>query len=211
MKSINEEISALNRSDLPPRAKALYLALMELADSGAKCTAILASLVFKSGMSVSSVIRATKELEKSGFISVFRFDKRGPNTLPNIYTLIHRTEQSCQNDSTCPGKLTGKNNTITTSSTSACHHDSGGAAPDVMGDRLKEYIKIQDILKKYEGHTDFEIESIAFDVVELVGLQGLEAALLKRKTVQSPRRVQLDLEDVIWEQRNASRETNEVA
>jgi hypothetical protein len=88
MKSINEEINALNKSNLLPRAKALYLALMELADRGAKCKAILASLVFKSGMSESSVIRATKELEASGFISVFRFDKRGPNTRPNIYMLI---------------------------------------------------------------------------------------------------------------------------
>lgn len=215
--NISAEIQGLNQSDLQPRAKALYLALMELAGKETKCKAILASLVYKSGMSESSVIRATKELETAGFISVVRSRKKGPGTLPNIYNLLKRAAQSSQIESTSPVSLTDKNlnkteeiaNPLPTNT--ACHHDTRGSAPGVMDDRLQEYRKIHDIVKTYEDPPDQEAVFAAMDVVALIGLQGLETELRKRRTGQSMRKVQYDLEDIVWEQRNASRMGEEVA
>lgn len=103
------EIKELNQSNLQPRAKALYLAFIELAGIETKCKAILASLVNKSGISESSVIRATKELETAGFITVIRSQKIGPSTLPNVYNLLKRAPQSSQIESTSPVSLTDKN------------------------------------------------------------------------------------------------------
>ena len=177
MNNIYKEIQALNKSDLLPRAKTLYLALMEIADSKSKCKPILASLEFKSGLSESTVIRATKELEAAGFISVVRFNKRGPSTLPNVYTLTHRTAQSSQIDSTSPVKLTGKN-TTTSLTTNACHHDTRGVAPSVMDDRLEEYKKIISILEKHQTYfTEEQVAPLAQDVVSQIGLEGLDSKL----------------------------------
>lgn len=214
MNNIYEEIRALNQSDLHSRAKALYLALMELADGNAKCRPILASLVFKSGQSESTVIRATKELEAASFISVARSNKRGPLTPPNIYTLIHRTTQSCQIDSLSPVKLTGKNtnnkdkNTTSSTITNACHHDNRGEAPIVMDDRLMIYKNIIRIIKKHENFIDDETESQAHNVVDLIGLEGLESELRKRRDsriaqgeYQPP--ILKDLRDIVFETRNA--------
>jgi len=184
MKSIDEEISALNRSDLLPRAKALYLALMELADRGAKCKAILASLVYKSGISESSVIRATKELEAAGFISVVRFAKRGPSTSPNFYTLIHRAIQSCRIDSTSPVKLTSKNNNnkeedtiISSTITNACHPDTWGEAPSVRDDRPEYIHDLIYLLKRYGGYNyvEEEVLPLALEIVSLIGIDEFES------------------------------------
>ena len=184
MKSIYEEIQALNQSDLLPRAKSLYLALMELAEGTTMCKAILASLVFKSGMSESSVIRATKELESAGFISVARFDKRGPSTPPNIYTLIHRTVQSCQIDSTSTVKSTGKNtnnkeettNTLTTNI--ACQPDTRGFAPSVRDDRPEDINKdIRSVLEQYQLYLSEEEILFGREIVSLIGINALESKL----------------------------------
>ena len=214
---ISAEIKGMNQSDLQPRAKALYLALMELAGNETKCRAILRSLVYKSGMSESSVIRATKELETAGIISVVRSTKRGPSTAPNVYNLLIRTSKDIQIDSTDTVNLKDKtlnktSETVNPSDNStACHHDTRGGAPGVMDDMLQEYIKIKAILKKYEDWPDDETESLACDVAELIGLQGLESELRKRRIGQSVRPVKRDLDDIIWDQRNASRKSKEVA
>ena len=215
MISINEEVKTLNKTKILPRAKALYLALMEYSNSEAKCKPILDSLVFKSGLSESSVIRATKELEAAGLISVVRFNKRGPSTPPNVYTLTHRTKQSLQIDSSSPVKLTGKNtnnidkNTNSSTITNACHHDNRGKAPIVMDDRLEKYNIMLTILKKHSDFIDHETESEAHYVVDLIELEGLESELRKRRSSRiakgeyQPPVIQ-DLRDIRFEIRSAS-------
>lgn len=213
--NLYDEIISLNQSALHPRAKALYLALMELAGSEAKCKPILVSLKFKSGLSESTVIRATKELEAADFISVLRFPKRGPSTFPNVYTLNCRKEKCSQIDSTSPVKMTDKNiinkdkDTSTSLTTNACHHDTRGVAPGVMSDRLVEYENMLTTLKKFTTFVDHETESEAFDVVDLIGLDEMESELQKRRNFriekgeyQPP--ILMDLQDIKWEIKSAS-------
>ncbi len=211
MNDIYKEIQALNQSALSPRAKALYLALMELTNDESNCKAILAILVYKSGTSESTVIRATKELEVAGFISVSRFTKSGPLTPPNIYTLLHRTTMSRQIDSTSAVKSTSKNNKIRGDSytNNACHHDTRGKAPSVMDDRLVRYNKMLEILQSHVNFVDEESEFHAYDVVDLIGLEGLENELKKRRCIDIQKDQYLpplrkDLENLLWEIRSSS-------
>jgi hypothetical protein len=213
MNNMYKEIQALNRLDLLPRGKTLYLALMEIADSKSKCKPILASLVHKSGMSESTVIRATKELEAAGFISVVRFNKRGPSTLPNVYTLTHRTAQSSRIDSTSPVKLTGKNinnidkdSTTSLTNNTACHPDTRGFAPSIRDDRPEYIDDLIYLLKRYDSYNyvEEEVLPLALEIVESIGIDEFESklqeAMYHNPSLAQPKLPTLDWLKNIFEQ-----------
>lgn len=82
--------NSLYASDLPHRARAVYMYLSYRADKDGKCYPAIGTIARELKLSRSTIKRSISDLEKSGYIRKEQRWRENGGKSSNMYYLIHR-------------------------------------------------------------------------------------------------------------------------